>query len=99
MPAVPGRSFPFLLILLRVFSLSNRIQRRHSAALQQAVEKASKSLRRNIYPKDDDDDDEILDALKVVRTLVKGALKQDPKLKEDLASEEESCDTMSRGWE
>ena len=64
---------------------------------KQAVEKASKSLRKNISPKDNDDD--ILDNLTVVWWLVKGALEQDPKLKECLASEEEFCDNVTRKGE
>jgi hypothetical protein len=62
----------------------------------QAVEKASKDLRQIIYP---DDDDEIPNALKIVRMLVEGALEQDPKLKEHLASEEELCDNVTRKGE
>jgi hypothetical protein len=61
---------------------------------KQAVEKAFKFLKRNISPEDDDDD--ILD---YVWTGVKGALKQDPKLKEYLASEKEFRDNVTRKGE
>jgi hypothetical protein len=60
---------------------------------RQAVEKACKSLRRLIFK--DDDDDEILGALEHVWIGVKGALEQDPKLKERLASEEEFRDNVT----
>jgi hypothetical protein len=63
---------------------------------KQAVEKVSKYLRQIIFPKGDD---EILDVLQVVRTLVKGALEQDPKLKEHLASEEEFRENVTRKGE
>jgi hypothetical protein len=62
---------------------------------KQAVEKVSKSLRKNISP----DDDEILDALNYVWFGVKGALEQDPKLKEYLASEKEFRDNVTRKGE
>ena len=64
---------------------------------KQAVEKASKSLRKHISPKDDDDD--ILDTITVVWSLVKGALKQDPKLKKSLASKDEFRDNVTRKGE
>ena len=51
---------------------------------KQAVEKAAKSLRRIIYPKDDDD--EIRNSLKHVWTNVHDTLEQDPELKMHLAS-------------
>jgi hypothetical protein len=54
---------------------------------KEAVEKASKSLRRIISPTDDDN--EILDSINVVRTIIKDALQKDPELKKRLASEEE----------
>jgi hypothetical protein len=64
---------------------------------KQAIEEASKSLRRNIFPKDDDDD-EILNSLSlyVIWTIVKHTLEQDPKLKEHLASEEEFRKNVTR---
>jgi hypothetical protein len=64
---------------------------------KQAVEKVSKSLRRNIYPKDDEN--EILKVLNVVRTIVQDALKQDPELKEHLASEVEFFANVKRKGE
>ena len=72
-------------------------QKRLANIPKQAVEKASKSLRKNISPKDDDD--EILDALNHVWIGVKGALAQDPKLKGRLASEEEFRDNVARKGE
>ena len=64
---------------------------------KQDVEKATKSLRRCIYPKDDDN--EILNVLNVVRTIVQDALKQDPELKEHLASEVEFFANVKRKGE
>ena len=60
---------------------------------KQVVEKASKSLRKHISP--NDDDDEIKDGLKYVWLAVKGALEQDPKLEEHLASEKEFCNNVT----
>jgi hypothetical protein len=64
---------------------------------EKAVEKASKSLRKNVSP--DDDDSEILDNLNVVWLKVHEALELDPGLKEDLASEEEYRANVTREGE
>jgi hypothetical protein len=64
---------------------------------KQAVDKASKSLRKHISPKDDDD--EILNALMAVWFFVESALEQDPKLKELLASKEKFLDNVTRKGE
>jgi hypothetical protein len=64
---------------------------------RQAVEKAHKSLRKIISPKDDDD--EIRDSLGHVYISVKTALQQDPKLKELVASEEKYYDNVTRRGE
>jgi hypothetical protein len=64
---------------------------------KQAVEKASKSLRKNISP--EDDDDEILNDLIVVWTRVQEALEQDPNLKKYLASKEKFRDNVTRKGE
>ncbi len=72
-------------------------QKRLANIPKQAVEKASKLLRKNISPKDDDD--EITDALIYVWFGVKDTLKQDPKLKKYLASEEEFRDNVTRKGE
>jgi hypothetical protein len=64
---------------------------------KQVVEKASKSLRKHISP--NDDDDEIKNELTYVWLKVKGALEQDPKLKENLASEEDFGDNVARKGE
>jgi len=72
-------------------------QKRLANIPKQAVEKASKLLRKNISPKDGDD--EITDALIYVWFGVKDTLKQDPKLKKYLASEEEFRDNVTRKGE
>jgi hypothetical protein len=64
---------------------------------KQAVEEATDSLRRNIFPKDDDK--RILSALNHVWIGVKGALEQDPKLKKIMASEKEFRDNVTRKGE
>jgi hypothetical protein len=60
---------------------------------KQVVDKAFKSLRRNISP--EDDDGEIQDALKHVWVDVHEVLEQDPNLKRHLASKEEFRDNVA----
>src|SRR6267154_3671788 len=72
-------------------------QKRLADIPKQAVEKASKFLRRNISP--DDDDDEILNALISVWANVQNALEQDPKVKECLASKDEFRDSVRKKGE
>jgi hypothetical protein len=64
---------------------------------KQAIEKAHKTLRKIISPKDDDD--EIRDSLRIVRMIVNGVLEQDPELKELVASEEKYYDNVTRRGE
>jgi len=74
-------------------------QKRLANIPKQAVEKASKFLRRIISPDDDDDDDEILNALNHVWLRVQEALEQDPKVKNRLASKDEFRDSVRRNGE
>ncbi|KAF8492177.1 hypothetical protein F5888DRAFT_1806903 [Russula emetica] len=64
---------------------------------KQAVEEASKSLRKIISPKGDDN--EILNALKHVWIDVQEALEQDPKLKIHLATKDEFRKNVTRKGE
>ena len=64
---------------------------------KQALEKASKSLRRIVCK--DDDDDEIMNSLDIVQTIVQGALKGNPKQIEHLASNEEFRDNVTKKGE
>jgi hypothetical protein len=64
---------------------------------KQAVEKAFKSLKRNISP--EDDDGEIQDGLNVVWVEVHRVLEQDPKMKNKLASNDEFRDNLRRKGE
>src|SRR5882762_10019660 len=63
----------------------------------QAVDKAFKSLRKNISP--EDDDGEIQDSLDMVWVAVHRALEQDPKMKKLLASNDEFRDNLRRKGE
>jgi len=63
----------------------------------QAIQKACKSLGRNIRP--DDDNEHILLSLDVVWYLVYQALSQDPSVRPRLASEEEYLSNVKMGEE